>query len=371
MNISDLLRQANAGAGGFNAGLARLADSVVGNPVAKAANTLGADVEANPLLRLMNEAGLGVRPERHAGAYDAGRMVGDVVGGFVPGAGDVDGIKQAADTIQAEGANTRTMLYAALAAAGLLPGVPQAARYVMDKMPGGHAPRVGDRFGANEKGMITYHGTPHQFEPTENNPLGEFDHSKMGSGEGAQAYGYGTYLAENRGVADSYRAMSDLGFPDGDNRQGIGKVLAMRGEDAAREMYGRVMPADQLEAAIKEAAQALNEKSHLYTVDLPDEHIANMLDWDAPLSEQPEVVRRFLEEMGVTASSPHGGNAYAQLSQKMGSDQAASEALRRNGIPGIKYLDGSSRSAGGGTRNFVAFNPEAAKILARNGSSGQ
>jgi hypothetical protein len=46
--------------------------------------------------------------------------------------------------------------------------VPAASRYLMDKLPGGHAPRVGDRFGANERGMLTYHGTSKA--PTENNP---------------------------------------------------------------------------------------------------------------------------------------------------------------------------------------------------------
>ena len=42
-----------------------------------------------------------------------------------------------------------------------------------------------------------YHGTPHSFD--------KFDMSKIGTGEGAQAYGHGLYFAESPDVADEYR----------------------------------------------------------------------------------------------------------------------------------------------------------------------
>jgi len=45
----------------------------------------------------------------------------------------------------------------------------------------------------------------------------------------------------------------------------------------------------------------------------------------------------------------------------------ASKAMHQAGIPGIKYLDGSSRTDGEGTRNFVMFNPDDIRILERNG----
>jgi hypothetical protein len=44
---------------------------------------------------------------------------------------------------------------------------------------------------------------------------------------------------------------------------------------------------------------------------------------------------------------------------------AASSALRKAGIPGIRYLDAGSRGAGEGTRNFVVFDPSILKILKR------
>jgi len=45
-------------------------------------------------------------------------------------------------------------------------------------------------------GFTVYHGTPHKFT--------QFDSSKIGTGEGAQAYGHGLYFAENPETAGVY-----------------------------------------------------------------------------------------------------------------------------------------------------------------------
>ena len=58
------------------------------------------------------------------------------------------------------------------------------------------------------RAATVWHGSPHKFD--------KFDASKIGTGEGAQAYGHGLYLAEAQDVAKSYRAaLSDFGLPDG------------------------------------------------------------------------------------------------------------------------------------------------------------
>ena len=51
----------------------------------------------------------------------------------------------------------------------------------------------------------------------------------------------------------------------------------------------------------------------------------------------------------------------------LGNNPDAAAALAQHGIPGIRYLDGGSRSAGQGSSNFVAFDPEMIRILERNG----
>ena len=48
-----------------------------------------------------------------------------------------------------------------------------------------------------KSGFKAYHGSPYQFE--------QFDIEKIGTGEGAQAYGYGLYFAESEDVARGYR----------------------------------------------------------------------------------------------------------------------------------------------------------------------
>jgi hypothetical protein len=78
-----------------------------------------------------------------------------------------------------------------------------------------------------------YHGSPHDFD--------KFDLSKIGTGEGAQAFGFGLYFAESRDVADSYRtALSVRNVPATANKA-VSDVLA---SDA--EKFGQLAIADAL-----------------------------------------------------------------------------------------------------------------------------
>ena len=212
-----------------------------------------------------------------------------------------------------------------------------------------------------------WHGSPHKFD--------RFDSSKIGTGEGAQAYGHGLYLAESPGVARSYAGMNPVSsvkvsrMPDGRY-----EVLGVRdsgplmelGEFASRE-------------AAEQAAQAARDAgANLYKVDLPDSMAARMLDWDKPLSQQaPEVQSALKRYMGAewepSWSNLQGVNAYDVIAGGRHGNPtgnvAAAEKLRSAGIPGIRYLDGGSRGAGQGTSNFVVFPGEEGllTILERNG----
>jgi hypothetical protein len=46
---------------------------------------------------------------------------------------------------------------------------------------------------------------------------------------------------------------------------------------------------------------------------------------------------------------------------------AATDALREAGVPGIKYLDQGSRTAGDGSRNYVLFDDKLVEILRKYG----
>lgn len=238
----------------------------------------------------------------------------------------------------------------------------------------------------NPAGMVVWHGSPHRFT--------KFDSSKIGTGEGAQAYGHGLYVAESPETAKMYQStLSKFDLPDGDNAMGIAKIIAAKGdkgEELVRRGYGGLKPGSQeLEAKIAQAKEAIDKNSSLYKIDLPDEHIAKMLDWDKPLSQQAPEVQKALQAKQVQesiaklkASGQLGDYSPAELQQLKGEDwydmlrqsagdsnAAPSDFLRQQGIPGIRYLDGGSRGTGQGTSNFVVFpgNEDLLKILEING----
>ena len=241
------------------------------------------------------------------------------------------------------------------------------------------------KYGIRQRGIIGYHGSPHKFD--------KFKHEAMGSGEGAQAYGWGTYIAENPEVAQSY-TMRDFDLED--SLMSMYKQ-AERGQDYdAMEMLEQAMmhdtPAmlrarygDRVDSSLLDAVGDLykqSEVSNLYEVDLPDEQIAKMLDWDAPVEFEDPLTRQILDDFpdeledisqitGAPGSGyegqPEDGRAiYQWLSAKRGGDEKASAYLASRDYPGIKYWDGGSRQAGSGTRNFVVFDENIPTILKRN-----
>lgn len=197
--------------------------------------------------------------------------------------------------------------------------------------------------GPAQKAATVWHGTPHKFD--------KFDSSKIGSGAGTQAYGYGLYFAGDAKQASAYTGANGV----------------------------------------------LNE------VDLPDEQLAKMVQWDQPMEKQPEAVRKafgelvrevvdsgaadrasrdlrytatpysrqdLIEEMGRREGwsvkggdliMPNGkiadeksiqaalkqkqrgkvfdtaGDVYRAISEAVGSDSAVSAALAARGIPGSRY----------------------------------
>lgn len=296
--------------------------------------------------------------------------------------------------------------------AGVLPTSPtKSAKAVAAIAGGGVVPGM-------DLAATVWHGSPHKFPPTPNNPLGEFDFSKIGTGEGAQAYGHGGYLGGARATGEQYQKAL------------AGKDQGMAGQIAANALRGRT-PESAIDAlslnlvGVTPEARAMTQQAidlikqgdanqgYLYKVDLPDEAIARMLDWDKPLSQQPESVRAALtpEALGLQYQQlPNGNHAfvnaqgtrvgnmqkggtsdsfrtnwldsvansglsgrevYQSINDGMfGADKAAA-ALRQAGIPGIRYLDGGSRSAGQGSSNYVVFpgNENMLRILERNGQA--
>ena len=131
-------------------------------------------------------------------------------------------------------------------------------------------------------------------------------------------------------------------------------------------------------ADLRKVRSQVNVKNDgaLYKVNIPDEAVAKMLDWDKPLSQQhPDVVGGFRKFLNNTQTRPDdawemlkgstGGEAYF----KAGGRNADSTSMQLNGygIPGIRYLDGGSRGTGEGTSNYVLFDDQLPRILETNG----
>jgi hypothetical protein len=260
----------------------------------------------------------------------------------------------------------------------------------LGELIGGNVP-LGVRGAPVMREIDVYHGSPHRFPPTENNPLGEFDASKIGTGEGAQAYGHGTYLAESPNVAKSY-AIMDSPFAVAGLKGPAATVAALAKIDGQGNPVKFLE--DNYESQVKkfgkqdvDAAIASLKRGNLYTADLPDEMVDRMLDWDKPLSEQSPSVLAALEKSknkqiramleyaktpytgaGIEGETKTMGEAYRTMSMNLSGRASAESAkasnlLQQAGIPGIRYLDAGSRLQGGsGTRNFVVFPGEEKKV---------
>lgn len=241
-------------------------------------------------------------------------------------------------------------------------------------------------------GIRAYHGSPHYVD--------RFDVSKIGTGEGAQAYGHGLYFAENEGVAKGYRDALKPG-------KGLGpedtasRVLDIHGGDTGaaissiRQSIERAFASNTPYEEIQRLMQAkniLNTQPHrasgrMYEVDI-DADPNTFLDWDKPLSEQPENVRRFFSKRADELKSvahrdvindDTEGSVLYRSAHPQGDEPVdwrsslghqVSNRLREEGIPGIKYLDAGSRGVGEGTRNYVVFDEKLISIIRKYGIAG-
>jgi hypothetical protein len=255
-----------------------------------------------------------------------------------------------------------------------------------------------------------YHGSPHQFD--------EFDISRIGTGEGAQAYGHGLYFAEAEPVARSYRDRltgdaiasgrlpaptlngrplfnADDEFVGATGNAFLDRVFRNEAFDAfaARDTLrayierGGARISQEAAAALRhldalEDSGALLPRGHMYEVALharPEQ----FLDWDAPLSRQQPGVREALGRVLAEArGGPVGDSFYGSFGES-GSGlynlvsawtrhhpESTAGALRGAGIPGIRYLDQGSRTAGAGSHNYVVLDPSIIEILRRYGILG-
>jgi hypothetical protein len=236
-------------------------------------------------------------------------------------------------------------------------------------------------------------------------------------------YGRGGYFAEEPKVVEQYanqlpqQAWDAFNEAIGDSSYltvGKNKYIYNSPEAVRRSVEKGDITVDEVPEGLR---PYVSNSGNIYTADLDVNH-EDLLDWDVPLYEQPEKVKKALEQLGVdtqmrgqwtveptktgdkyvlrnvwgesagiykdkakaealaaqrTRESNAGGAmlAYTKLGGNTAYPQLdagkASETLRAAGIPGIRYLDQGSRAGGEGSRNLVIFDDMLIKLLERNG----
>jgi hypothetical protein len=256
----------------------------------------------------------------------------------------------------------------------------------------------------NLMGLTAYHGTPHTIK-------GKFDISKVGTGEGAQAYGHGMYFAEAPQVAETYRragggleikygkpleeiginpevTMRSMDFDANPLNQGLGRIAkSLRttaldypdvpvNQSLVKEHFDEYIrllddkyPKD---AAQKKALQDLVAKEgypdinfggNLYKVDIPDEYIPKMIEWDKPFTQQPQNLQDIFAKVNpIAVLQKDPSNEFTRWLRL----PSTSKNLQEMGYKGIKYKDAGSRGEGTKTFNYVVFDPTDVKILEQN-----
>ena len=260
-----------------------------------------------------------------------------------------------------------------------------------------------------------YHGSPASF--------GHFDHAFTGTGEGAQAYGWGTYVTEVKGIARKYAA---IGIKRGNHITYDGEplspvldneyyfdevwriwkrqILSSTDVDSLKRnissvyMDGRTASAysgrrkaferqkQELLSDIDAGRIRIEPPRHLYTVEIPEDNGMNYLYWDRPVSAEqqgkiflqlrkerfffPEATAEFWSGRSHVWNS--GKEFYGFLDymfmnpdRDTDSQRLASGFLSRAGFTGIDYpAECSTGGRADGARNYVIFSEADLKITA-------
>lgn len=232
-----------------------------------------------------------------------------------------------------------------------------------------------------------YHGSPHKFD--------EFSLDAIGTGEGAQAHGWGLYFASDKNVSENYRKKlaqapvnihplyKQLYINGGklnaikyiqDNLNTLKQAFNNAKTDNEKKEYSENIKNLEKQISIIEDFKDDN-LGQLFEVDIPERDV--LLDEDKPLNEQPEKVRKmifdYMKDNQDDYILPKDYNSLPQMrghhfyrnvaliERKKGAigngDKEASLSLKNYGIKGITY-DG--REDG---RCYVIFDDKAVKII--------
>lgn len=182
-------------------------------------------------------------------------------------------------------------------------------------------------------GMTAWHGSPHVFD--------SFNHGgNLGKGDGFQAQGIGTYLAENPAVAKTYAKQSGnlyrVDLPD----SAIPQMLDFGAPVASQRQLG----------------PALN-KIHEKYPDLKDAFFSSVRNNEKGQYLFDVVLQKFARDLKGQGVPP--GQVYEQA------NRMTTNVFRDAGLSGFKYPDKGTAQGQGNTSNFVVFDDGLLKVMDR------
>ena len=231
----------------------------------------------------------------------------------------------------------------------------------------------------------------------------------VGTGEGAQAYGWGLYGSSEKQVGEyyarqdavmkqsadilydgtnsdvffrhmrwrlrkegikdpyqslEYRALSaihNILIEKNGNIENVLRVLKNNPEDYPAD-YIKILEAYRDRIRYRSALDGEEGNRHLYEQTFWPDKQENLLDWDTLISrEQLDQIHAQLKKEGLfdtfQPAIGYGEELYKNLVNALGSPKAASEFLYRAGIDGITYIGDDS-----GVRNYVAFSDKDIRV---------
>ena len=257
----------------------------------------------------------------------------------------------------------------------VLPGVPVAK--MGEALPGSE-PRMSASSGiGSTRFSKAYHGTRHRFD--------KFSLEAMGSGEGAQAFGWGLYFAGNRQVAEFYKSAlqeSQLKI-DGEaipnisgghvDTSALAKVIQEKTNAPEREANSHAIiianakskaearrllsnrAQEYRDEGFQDAAEATRKlqtyllrikeidgegTGNIYEVEIPDD--TDLLDRDAQLIDQPAKVKEALAKTGFITNNGNGfrwiGNATGAQVYDILAATAFANQIEDNSVSTIKEI---------------------------------
>jgi hypothetical protein len=201
----------------------------------------------------------------------------------------------------------------------------------------GVVPVVGDVAAKGAKsalrGINAYHGSPYEFE--------QFSMDKIGAGRGLQAYGHGIYFSESSDIARPYsERIDDQGYMYNANLN-VGAEDLLDLDATLSQQPKKVQDMWQKFAKSRQGKASAKENGI--------EDIRNLVPRYGNEITGEDIRSAIYDGQPVNFNHDFSSNIAPQ------ENKMTSEYLQKQGIKGIRYLNGKYRGAGDGPINYVIF----------------